>query len=377
MEVADKLKVVWRIVFLLILVGVLFGVLTWTGIIKCNVIPGWCDVYFGVVRYSQGGQPQVAIVYREGIILGQNPGLGNPQLLQQILADPRILGVHADLVDIENLEIGNLKQYDLVIVEQARQIETKKLKVFADYVNQHGGRLVWTGDAGTVLGANDQYLYLEQREGGKALCEDVIKNEGLTPHDINRLRLDCIYARDATLISPWARVREDNSVLNFDQVLGVNYYGNYCELSTAPLLNIASLPPAEQQRVIQQSQQAAANCFQQKRIVGTLLPDPTDRHPLIQGLRSDLPLHGDFAVVEEVDGAYSTRALSVKFDGRLAVREVNSTFRLDFGNVLPVIQTAGVGERVAYYAVPPEAFAEDPMNYISIVENMYVGMVRG
>jgi len=47
------------------------------------------------------------------------------------------------------------------------------------------------------------------------------------------------------------------------------------------------------------------------------------------------------------------------------------------GNVLPIIQTSGVGGKVAYYAVPPEQFNQLPMGYTSITEGMYVGMIKG
>ncbi len=348
MEMEESLKKAWKVVFLLILVALLLGVLTWTGIMKCSTIPGWCDVYYGAIRFAQGGKPSVAIVHGED-------GLGQPEILAEILADPRVLGVHPVMIQLEFLELGNIKNYDLVIVERARTIETKKLDIFTDYVLKHGGRLVWTGDAGTKLAQDDRLLYFEQRQN-TVICEDLMRKEKLSEKDIEQLNFSCIFQKDANIIGPWARVRGDDTMLNFDQFLGVNYFGNFCELTTAT---------ADQ----------AANCFAQKRIIGKLIPEPTGTHPLIIGLRPDLGMYGDFAIVEETGSSFSTRALSVKFDGKISV--IQQGKKRDLGNVLPMIQTSQLGERVAYYALPPEQFALPPMNYISIPENMYVGMIQG
>jgi hypothetical protein len=360
MEMQDTAKSVWRVIFLLILIGIFMGVLTWTGVVKCSVIPGWCDVYFGVFRYATGGQPRVAIVFGDD-------GMGDPEALGQFLSDPRILGVHPIMMHLENLELGNIKDFDLVIVERAKTIKTEKLDIFVNYVLRHGGRLVWTGDAGTGLGKDDKLLYFEQRDG-KAICEDIIDAENIQPEDINRNQINCFFRREAEAIGPWARVRDDKTILNFDQLLGLNYHGNYCEITTKL--------PARTGQTRDEHIAAAAKCFVEKRLVGKLIPEATKSHPLILGLRTDLGYYGDFAVVDEISGGISTRVLSLQFDGKLVIQ--NDSNRIDdLGNILPIIQTTGIGERVAYYAAPPEQFAMQPMNYISIPENMYIGMVRG
>lgn len=348
MEWEENAKKAWKVVFLLILVALLLGILTWTKIVRCGVIPGWCDVYYGVKNYAYGGQPRVAIVYGED-------GFGEPELLQEILGDPQILGVRADMIGIENVEIGNIRDYDLVIVERARTMETKKLDVFVEYVTKYQGNLVWTGDAGTLMDPDDRVLYQQQRDN-LVICEDIMRKKKLTAEEIIRQNLDCIWAKDADVIGPWARVRDDDTIINFDQVLGVQYYGNFCELVSA-------------------TPEQTARCFAEKRIVGALLPE--EKNPLVVGLRPDLPMHGDFAVVDEISsGTNSTRALSVKFDGKIVVRRANGK-NVSLGNILPIIQTSGFGGKVAYYANPPEQFAKQPMSYISIAENMYVGMIKG
>ena len=59
-----------RIVMAIVLVVVLLGLLTWTGIIRCSQIPGWCDVYYSVM-----GQPRVLIAHCGN-------GMGDPEDLQ-------------------------------------------------------------------------------------------------------------------------------------------------------------------------------------------------------------------------------------------------------------------------------------------------------
>jgi hypothetical protein len=44
------------------------------------------------------------------------------------------------------------------------------------------------------------------------------------------------------------------------------------------------------------------------------------------------------------------------------------------GKSVPLITTSNTGERVAYYAYPPEYFATDN-NYYSLIKRMYLGML--
>jgi hypothetical protein len=114
-------------------------------------IPGWCDAYYLVVR---GGAPRVMIVYGPD-------GMGDPELLRAELANPQHAGVQAALERLDSVNLDNIKRYDLVIVEHARQISTGKLRMFMEYVNA-GGRLVWTGDAGTVLAPGDSVVLAKE-----------------------------------------------------------------------------------------------------------------------------------------------------------------------------------------------------------------------
>ncbi len=302
----NPLKTVMHVIILLILVGALLGLLTWSGVIRCSVIPGWCDVYWGVMNFFTGGEPKVAIVTG-------NDGLGEPELLQRVMQDPRHgLGKRVELLYLDRVGLGNLKKYDLIIVEKARTMKTSQLKMFVDYVIQ-GGRLVWTGDAGAKLAEGDEPLYWDERTPGKEHVE----------------------------IGPWAR-KDGNKMLNFDEFLSVNYITNFCE---------------------------ATKCKDENVWVGTFYVEPGADHPLVKGLSPTLPMYGDFAIVEQGEGVNTTRVLSVD-----TLANIYSKDRRDLGKNFPVIVTSGMGERIAYYAVPPEQFTK--YDYYSFIENLYYGMLK-
>ncbi len=308
LDMRSSMKDVYHIGIAIGMVLLILGLATWSGIITCRDIPGWCSVYYGIK-----GPPKTLIVFG-------SEGLGDPDLLSQALRSPE----HAAATNISKQELdyvsaGNLKGYDLVIVTRARQMSTDQLRAFMEYVDS-GGRLVWTGDAGTQLTKDDQYLYLD----------DVDENKG------------------HTLISPWARKDvEKNEQVRFDQYLSAEYKGNWCTL-----------------RVNQYG-----GCEISKQ-VGTLIPESGADHKLIYGIKTNLRLYGDFALVDDI-GIGSTRVLSV--DTETLVQDLNHQ---ELGRVFPVIITSGIGEKVAYYAVPPELFTQEPMKYWLFIENLYNGMLR-
>lgn len=301
----DTVKDATHILILVVMLAVLLFLLTWTNVTSCRVIPGWCDIYWSVVR---GGQPRILIVYG-------NEGMGNPDLLKAALADPNYVHVQAQMQNIDLISYGNLKNYDLVIVEKAKKISTAKLKSFIDYVNQ-GGRLVWTGDAGTELAEGDVQLFADERTDGA-------KHE---------------------LLNPWAR-KDGDKQISFDELLSVKFVTNFCSIKAC-----SGIP------------------WQ-----GILVTDPERNHPLVYSLRQGLSLRGDFAIVNEKEDSVSTRVLSLDWQSHLI-----GTDKKDYGNTFPIIVTSGFGERVAYYAVPPEQFIDPALKekYYSIIENMYYGMLK-
>jgi hypothetical protein len=316
------------------LVFVLLFLLTFTGVMKCRQLPllgePWCDVYWTIKTYTTGA-PRVLIVYGDS-------GLGNPTgfgtgSLEEILAEPQILGVHSDTLHVDRVSFGTLRNYDIVIVEKAKMIETKQLRAFIEYATQPtGGVLVWTGDAGTQLGPNDHLLYSED------------KNPEL--EDGNHA------------IGPWAR-RDGDLMVLFDELLGVRPIDNekvtFCELVA---------------------------CQENKPInAGNIETEPTASHPLIKGMSDKLVLYvfknQDFAVVETVSGTLTNEVLSLDFG-----TEMDSAGK-DINRSVPMIVASGVGERVLYYAMPPELYANPRLGefekgrYFLPTENLYYGIIKG
>lgn len=285
---------VWHVVMLVVLVVLLLGTITWMGLIRCSQLPGWCEVY-DPLYLSLTGKKEILIVSGED-------GLGNPQLLERKLRDPRLVGVTAHLARLSSIGIRNLQDYDLVIVEKARTMSTKQLQYFIDFADS-GGKLVWTGDAGTRLTAEDTPLF-----------EDDIDENA-----------------EHVLMSPWAR-RDGKKAVRFDTVISVAYIGNYCELSDCS----KNIP------------------------VGGLITETTGNHLLIYGLAEDQMLYvsnalgdyRDFAVVKEPESIGSKRILTLDYGSILRDRQGN-----EFGRYFPVIVTSGVGEKIAYYAQPIEQFS--------------------
>ena len=114
-EMQYIIRTLSHVLVVIALVVVLLGALTWLGVIRCGVIPGWCDVYYGVV-----GEPRVLIVFG-------NDGLGDPEGLRLFLRDPRYVGVDADIKHMQYISEENLKEYNLVIVEKAKTMSTKRI----------------------------------------------------------------------------------------------------------------------------------------------------------------------------------------------------------------------------------------------------------
>jgi len=175
------------------------------------------------------------------------------------MSNPSFLGVRPQTSHIDKISIGNLRRYDLVIVEEARKISTEDLQKFIEYVAL-GGRLVWTGDAGTELTKGDQLLFEYERPNG---------------------------TDENVAISPWAR-KIGSSVVAFDEFISVDYIGNFCQLKTCsgtPFIGIFEAPDRS--------------------------------HDLVKAIRPDLKMYGDFAVVNLKSGSFSTIVLNVDFQSDL------------------------------------------------------------
>ncbi len=305
-EMRPVLKDAYHVGLAIGMVLLILGLFTWSGIVTCRDIPGWCDVY-----YTIKGPPKTLIVFGDA-------GLGNPDELARLLRDPRFTAAtNISRQEVDFVSAGNLKQFDLVIVTRAKQMSTDKIRAFMEYADS-GGRLVWTGDAGTELTTDDDFLY----------ADDVDENAG------------------HTLISPWARKDvEDGIAVRFDQYLSTEYKGNYCDFRDCTI-------------------------FTSAQQIGELVPESGADHRLVYGIASNLKLYGDFAIVGDI-GIGSTRVLSVDTSTTLRDKENN-----ELGRVFPIIVSSGVGEKIVYYAVPPELLAQPPMEYQQFLVNLYNGMLR-
>lgn len=297
-----------KVVGIVVLIVVLLFILTWGGIVDCKQVPMWCDVYEAVL-----GSPRVLIVHGDS-------GLGDPETLKVILQDPQGVGVNAvDISHVDRISSGNLSRYKLVIVEKARKLTYDQLKMFRDYVQTGGGRLVWIGDAGVEKGSDE--------------LEDLI--------DMNSLK--------KTVDNAWVRVKETETefeVLEFDKFLGLKFVDNYCE---------------------------EVDCQDNPFTIGVLNSENTASHPLIFGATSVLNFkiskEHNFSLVKQFPNASNSNVvLSLDLGGVTSGREN------EIQRYVPIIATSGMGERVAYYAYPPEWFVKDN-NFFIYTKNMYYGML--
>jgi hypothetical protein len=177
------LEIIKKIIPLIVLIFILLFILTWSGLIKCQQVPGWCDVYWGIM-----GQPQILITY-------SGDGLGDPFKLEDIFNSKNILNVRPNVRDIQTLTSGVISKYEMVIVTQAKTLSFEQMEMFLEYANG-GGILVWTGDAGTRRPADE-----------------------LNPQK---------YKMDDN--SPWVRVNDSNKVMYFNNKISADYLGNFCDI---------------------------------------------------------------------------------------------------------------------------------------------------
>ncbi len=304
---------IFRLFLLFILLLVLLWVLVFTGLLGCNFLPGGCDVYYFIVK---GRPPQVLIAYSDS-------GLGNPEQLERLLADREILGSNVRSMHIDLLTYGTIGDYDLIIVEKAKKICSEKLLLFQYYLNT-GGKLVWTGDAGTEICDGDSLLLESERK----------ENGADFP------------------ISPWARKNFERQ-LSFDETLGLDYVGNYCDFF---------------------------DCSQKGFFSGYIEVSDTE-NKLVDGLSPVLEFNGNYALVKlkksgsaniiaVVDNLSNVVVSSDKFPW------LEKGKKQELGTKIPFIVSNGVGERVVYYAAPIESlYYSTDKKYKALIEQLYYGML--
>jgi len=346
----DTWNVVRKVIFLCVLVFVLLMILTWTNLVKCNQLGnGWCDVYWGIM-----GKPKILIAY------GYD-GLGNAAKLETILENRDILALNVIKRDIKYLTSGTLSRYDLVIVTQARTMTPEELEMFYDYVID-GGKLVWTGDAGTGTSSNEKtpkQLYEEQYKEltvdnaitpeEEAILRESANNVGVTLNENN-----LTVSGDT---SSWVRITKNGRIIKFNEdILSAEYIDNFCHIS---------------------------NCTTRRDFVGHL--NHNEDSVISFRMPQKSPMSGDFAVVDVINN--TTTKVDLFLDTRSVI--IAKDGKIDYGRTdYPIIILSKIGEKVIYSAVPLENFVDvtNPplyeqintgMFYATILEQIYENMIRG
>ncbi len=314
----DKIKMGLKdlssVLLLVVLVVVLILILSMTGIVKCSKLPYACQLQEFAL-----GKPKVLIVTG-------NDGLGEPEKLQKLLADPNHLNILAQVRNLNYISYGNIEQFDLIIVEKAATMSTEQLKTFTDYATKKpNGHLIWVGDSGSKLPANEML-----KQGDYLLYE-------------NERRGVYVEESQKKFIGPWSRKDTENNIINFDQIISAQFLANFCDVKT---------------------------CGTENPFIGNLRPEKDSS--LVFGLASNLPLKGNFSLIKEINTGANIRVLSVDY-----MTNINTVETGDLGSVLPIIIQSGIGGRIAYYAIPPESLVQEgtEQKYYSVIENMYLGIL--
>ena len=102
-------------------------------------------------------------------------------------------------------------------------------------------------------------------------------------------------------------------------------------------------------------------------------------HKLTMGLSPTIPFSQDFAIVKLNKGGtvrlVATLDYGTNFLGESEGLPWLASGKFDFGKNLVFISSSQIGERVAYYATPIEAFVQEEYEYRALIEQMYYGLL--
>ena len=194
-----------HLIAIAVLIFALLIIATKTGLVGCSSLgDSYCDVYYSVL-----GKPTVLIIQGDS-------GMGNPDTLARMIERNHQLPVQT--LQIAQISRGNIQDYSLIIVENAREIPTEKLKVFYDYLFEDMGRLVWVGDAGTIGSSADETCKLMEfsaewkAEDGKHR-EDYDQNICVREDELNTAAEDTASEvlsakRDALMVKAFTHLEE-------------------------------------------------------------------------------------------------------------------------------------------------------------------------
>ncbi|MEO0250588.1 MAG: hypothetical protein ABIN58_13910 [candidate division WOR-3 bacterium] len=214
--------IVNMVVAVFLVIGLLI-VLQYFNFIYLREIPligGWMmDLYERVF-----GVPKVLILHGGPA----DDSIGDWTALEKQLSSKFIF--YSEDVDVSKFGAGigdKLKQYGLVIVEDAKRLDKDKLMNLRDYV-KGGGNLIWVGDAGTEGYVEYQNTVLARQTGWtrERVCINPLTYNPCNCKTVKKNSTTCRYLSDES-------EQED---IDMDQILGVSFVAN--EVGTMPELEI-------------------------------------------------------------------------------------------------------------------------------------------
>ena len=126
---------VMHILVLAILLIVLMVILTKFKVVHPSVVPGWQGVY---CTYIEGKHSQVAII-------SSKTGSGDAAQLLATISNERP-DLRVSPIAARDLSPQLLSRFELVILEQSKDISFKSMDALQSYLDK-GGSMVWTGDS--------------------------------------------------------------------------------------------------------------------------------------------------------------------------------------------------------------------------------------
>ena len=124
-----------HLLVLAVLLIVLLVILTKFKIVHPSVVPGWQGFY---CTYVEGKHSQVALIT-------SHSGSGDAQMLYNTISNERP-DIRLTLLQARDLSPQLLARYELVILEQSKDISFKSVDALQMYMDK-GGSLIWTGDS--------------------------------------------------------------------------------------------------------------------------------------------------------------------------------------------------------------------------------------
>ncbi len=136
-----------HVIVIILLVIVLLFVATKFGWMHCSQVPGWCNYYCKI----EGSRTRVAVI-------SDNTGFGDANAFVTLLSKQKPDFV-PERFPAKELSFGQLKAYDLVIVEGLRNVTPSQLSAIRKFLDG-GGNMILVGDSlvSRYLDSEDVYL---------------------------------------------------------------------------------------------------------------------------------------------------------------------------------------------------------------------------